>query len=181
MPERTLVLCPPEGELNPQIVGSFLEQLTLLDSMKGRINVVITSDGGWSQGGMAIYDAIRNTVNPVTTIGLGSVSSIAVLILQAGDTRLLGPNCGVFLHEMSWGGDASLKDLKRTAEEVHILQDRYCKLIADRSGGAAGGGVNAETVLKLCKEEVLLDAETALKLGLIDGILDGRPIMKKKK
>lgn len=174
MPERTIVLCPPEGELNPQSVAVFLEQLMHLDSTKGPITVVITSDGGWSQGGMAIYDAIRSCANHVTTVGLGSVSSIAVLILQAGDVRLLGPNTGIFMHEMSWGGEAGLKDLKRTTQEVHLLQERYCDLIGERSGTSSGN------ILKMCKEEVLLDADSALALGLVDGILEAKTLKKKK-
>lgn len=163
MQERVIVVCP-NGEVDGQVTKDFLESFAILDSEPGPIKVIICSDGGWFSGGMAIYEAIRSSRNTVTTQGLGTVGSIAVLILQAGDKRLIGEHTTIFLHETSIHFEGGVTSAKAMVDETERLHKTYCNLLANRSGADIG------IIGRLCKTETYLTAKEALALGLVDGV-----------
>jgi len=177
MTKHSIICCPPE-EVNPAFVNEFLREFYVIDSLEenaGDINVVITSDGGWSQGGMAIFDALMNANNKVVTTGLGAVSSIAVLIFQAGTERWIGPSASLFLHEMSLHGEGPVTHMRRSVAECERLHV-YNKALSSRSGGI----LTPADIQKMCVDETLLTPEEAIERGLADRIL-GQPKKKDKK
>lgn len=178
MEERVIVLCPA-GDIDGQVVEKFLEQFTILDAEDGPIKVIICSDGGWVAGGIAIYEAIRTARNHVTTVGMGTVGSIAVLCLQAGDKRVLTENTVVFLHEISVHFEGDVTSARGVVAETERLFKQYCDLVARESN------VDANFISGLCKAETHLTATEALGAGLIDEVLSTedveQPQPKKKK
>lgn len=161
---RTLVICP-EQEIDGNAVKEFLESFAHLDAEKGPIEVRICCQGGWTEGAMAIHDAIKFARNEVTTVGMGVIASAAVVIMQAGHKRLMAPNATIFLHETSMHTDSAVTKLQNDLREAVRLHTRYCKLIADRAG------LELETILTLCKEETYLSSDVASTLKLTDGIM----------
>lgn len=175
MQERSIVLCP-NGEVDGQVTKEFMETLAILDMEDGPIKVIICSDGGWFSGGVAIYEAIRGSRNFITTQGLGTVGSIAVLILQAGDKRLIGEHTTVFLHETSIHFEGGVTSAKSMVDETERLHKVYCNILSNRSGA------HVLNIQQLCKTETYLTAKEALALGLVDGVqVDAvKPPAKKK-
>lgn len=161
MSPRTILLCE---DIGAETVNSMLEALLVLDSEKGDIEVRICSDGGWTQGAMAIYDAIRACRNRVITIGTGSVGSAAVLVLQAGDERRLTPNATLYLHQTSYEGGGSASTMSVMAAETVRIHEQYCRLIAARSN------LDTPYVLAMCSGDKFVPATEAIDLGLADGI-----------
>jgi ATP-dependent Clp protease protease subunit len=163
------------GEINPETVTEFLKEFSELDASSGPIEVRICSDGGWCEGGFAIFDAIQTAANDVTTIGLGSVGSIAVLIFNAGHKRVLAPNAVLFLHETSSHFEASLSQLNMLTKEINRLHSQYCQRLSERTGW------ELKEVEKACAKEMYLPAEAALTLGFADAILTRPPKPAKRK
>jgi ATP-dependent protease ClpP protease subunit len=182
MNERTLVLCPSES-LDGAEVRAFLEAFSALDAEPGLIKVLICSDGGWTNGAFAIYDAIVNANNPVVTVAMGTVGSAAVVIHQAGKLRLVGKNAVFFLHEGGTELHEKFSAMKRFLSEGERLDAQYRRLISERSG------IPEEAVKKLCDGDSFVPAEDAINLGLADGYLEPgmklviakKPKPKKKK
>lgn len=161
MSQRTILLCE---DIGPETVHGMLEALLALDAEDGDIEVRICSDGGWTQGAMAIYDAIRACRNRVTTIGTGSIGSAAVLVLQAGDTRLLTPNATIYLHQTSYDGGGSVATMKAMADETERIHKQYCSLISHRSG------IDLPVFMKMCEGDKFIEPLGACAVGLIDGV-----------
>lgn len=160
------------GELLDGKAYKYLPALLMLDETPGPIRVVIVSEGGEEDGGFAIYDTIRSLKNTVTTIGVGRVYSIAALILQAGDRRLLSANCQLMMHNgtVELHGDVRSDEIKKLALESVRNDGRYHKAIADRSK------VDLWDLKKWCKAERYFNAEEAVELGFADAIAGAKDL-----
>ncbi|WNM70285.1 Clp protease-like protein [Myxococcus phage Mx1] len=176
METRTLVLC---DEITSESTKDFLQAFLALDASRGPIEVRICSGGGWTGGGFAIYDAIRHAKNTVTTVGTGLVGSMATLIFQAGDKRVLMKNTAVFLHPISMGGEGYLSVLETHLQEAKRLQEQYIQEMSARTGRTV------HEIKKLCSKDVFFDADEAITYGLADEIAKRkqhpRPRPKKQK
>jgi len=66
------------------------------------MEIVFTSPGGSVVDGMALYDFIqtlRSDGHHITTTALGMAASMAGVLLQAGDTRVMGRESWLLIHE----------------------------------------------------------------------------------
>jgi ATP-dependent Clp protease, protease subunit len=144
----------------------FLESESLED-----IKILLNSSGGEDYSGLAIYDAIKNSSCFITIIGLGSIMSMASLVLQAGDHRALMPNSTMMLHV----GYASIQNehnhnLIRESKEI----ERLIKLSADIYL-ARMKEKNAELTKKdidnLLQFNTYITAKGAVNMGLADEVL----------
>lgn len=160
------------GEVDHEMAKQLIVDLQTLDATEGPIVIVMTSAGGNEGAGYAIFDAIRMTHNPVTILAYGEVMSIAALVLQAADNRLLSPECRFLIHNgsvPSGGDDEGYIDADKLiarAKETIRNNHRYHKLIAHRSG------LPLAKIKTFCKQETLFWAEEAVKLGFADGIIN---------
>jgi ATP-dependent Clp protease protease subunit len=163
MSMRTIVFAPAE-EVDPAYVAAFLETFLELDSTKGTIKILICTFGGWSEGGMAIFDAIRASKNKVITVATGLVASIGVLIHQAGDERLMTENAFLFFHMSGAAHEGTVKQVVSASRQLERIHERYERLIAERAG------LDVNTVRELCAHDTYVDKNLAHKLSLINGI-----------
>jgi ATP-dependent protease ClpP protease subunit len=70
------------------------------------INLIINSPGGYSHSGWALIDTIAAIKNPVHTVAMGDISSMATLIFITGDVRKMSGNAVAMIHNFStvaWG------------------------------------------------------------------------------
>ena len=77
------------------------EQVKSFGSELKQLSIKINSGGGDVIEGFAIYDylnTIKKSGVTVNTEGIGIVGSIATVIFQAGDERMLHPNTEFFIH-----------------------------------------------------------------------------------
>jgi ATP-dependent Clp protease protease subunit len=153
------------GDVTERMLLYFQTGLWLLDGSDKPITVYLTSNGGDIYAGLGIYDAIKACTSPVRVVGRGYICSMATAILQAGDERILEPNCTVMAHQARSASDYVLvQNLTRTAAEYERSNDVMCNLIASRMGIS----------LKQFKTRFLLDtyftAERAVAEGLADQV-----------
>lgn len=156
------------GELSAEKSYQYVPSIRLMDETPGPIRVVIMSNGGEESGGFALFDTLRSLRNPVITVGFGHVYSIAALIFQAGDRRLLASNCEIMMHNGSIhleGGDTDTDLLERIAAEAVRNNGRYHRAIADRAG------VDLQKMAEWCKKERYFSAQEAVAEGLADQVV----------
>jgi len=126
------------------------------------------SPGGEESGGFALFDTIRSLRNKVITIGFGGIYSIAALVFQAGDTRLLAPNAQLMMHNGSIsleGGDLNTDMVQQMAKEATQNNRRYHAAIAVRCE------LDLQKVEEWCRQEKYFLSGEAIKEGLADGLV----------
>lgn len=160
------------GEVNKDLADEIARQLLILDSddEKKPIYMYIDSPGGDVDAGFAIYDIIRFVKAPVYLIGMGLIASAATLILLAvqKDRRFGLPNSRYLIHQPLGGMSGVATDIEIFAKDMEKIRAKINKIIAD------GTGTPLEQVTKDTDRDYWLDADQAVKYGLINSIITTR-------
>ena len=133
------------------------------------MTVIFNSPGGAVLDGLALFDylkQLRRLGHHVTTIALGRAASMGAVLLQAGDTRIIGENSFLLVHEVSHIGSGKVSELEDGVEFTKRLQKRLLAILADRSTLS-----EKEIQRRWARKEWWLDAEEAVALGLADQLL----------
>jgi ATP-dependent protease ClpP protease subunit len=154
------------GAINSETASQVIMALRQLDrASKKNITLVMSSGGGEESAGWTIYDALILARSKIIAQCYGECMSIAMLILQGCDTRLLSPNCRTMLHNGSVSYNGPLEKVRGALKEENFLTEQYYEKLADRSD------LSSKEVQKLCDDETYMDAETTIKHGFADGVL----------
>ena len=95
-PARLIAL---SGEIEEEVAIEVIKNIRLLDHVNSEdITILINSGGGEVAQGMAIYDAIRECNSKVITHVVGPTASMASIIFQAGDERVISSNATLMIH-----------------------------------------------------------------------------------
>lgn len=153
------------GEINKDLAEKIVSQLLILeaDDDKKTIYMYIDSPGGDVDAGFAIFDMIRFIKAPVVLIGMGLIASAATLVLLAvpKEMRIGLPNSRYLIHQPMSGMQGVATDIEIHAKEMEKTRAILNKLIADETG------TSLEQVTKDTERDYWLDAEEAVKYGLI--------------
>lgn len=170
VPSRTLFL---SGEITRETVDSTIRGLVLLNhlSSEDSIRLVLNSDGGEVNQGLALMDCIASIPAVVTIDVVGEACSMAAIILQAGDIRRLSANSRVMIHVGSEGYDENHATIirrwaKYQAKEDKICTDKVLERIRERHPDFTRGRLN-----RLMDFDTILTANEAIELGLADEII----------
>jgi len=131
------------------------------------IDLHISSVGGDIFDGVAIYNALRTHPALVTSVVDSMAASIASVITQAGDRRVMLTGSQMMIHEaqgFALGNSADMRDL------ADIL-DRQTDLIAEIYAEASGGSGKKNRFLSLMREETWFNASEAVAEGLADEVV----------
>ena len=136
------------------------------------IKLYVSTYGGSADEMAALVD-IMNVVKkdcPIETIGIGKVMSAGVLILASGSKgeRYIGKNCRVMIHSVIAGNHGSLHNLENELTEIKKMQDIYLQSLADATNMTKK---QLKSFMRR-KQNVYLNAEEAIKLGIADKILE---------
>ena len=130
------------------------------------INFWVESYGGDIYPTLALYDRIKTCPCPVRFFGYGALMSAITSILCVCDDRFLFRNARVMVHEGSDGAEDRSSHFQVTAKECAIMNDFFDAIYAENSF------VDAHTWKEICKMDVYLSAEEAIRLGLADVIVE---------
>lgn len=160
--------------LNSEIEDSTLELfLKAFDEFErgqnpGPIRIEISSYGGDVYEMLGIIDRMRSSPCHIITRGFGKIMSAATFILAAGDERYMGACSWMMTHEMSDIVKGKMGDIKNEIKHSEALEDQMFMLYEQFSEGKT----KAQVFKKLSTgKDHYFDAETALKLGLIDKVI----------
>lgn len=162
------------GPIDKMAAYRFIAGFKTMDRTKGPIHILVSSEGGDTDAGRAIYETIRTAENPTIVEGLGVVASAAVPILQAGTARFLNPHTTVMIHNVSFEIDGGIGTpvVKFLAKEADELNQWYYNVMAERTGRSV------KDIERWCEEETAFPAEEAVKHGFADRVLAPRPLPK---
>lgn len=144
------------------------------------ITLVINSEGGVVEPGLQLYDVIRLSKAPITTIGI-NCASMATILLVAGNERLAFPHSRFMLHLLSGGARGELKDVEIAVKELRKIQTMLTDCYIECGVKAGLRTKNKETIRKRLMKDVddgdfWLNAEEAVKYGLVDRIVEPKDL-----
>lgn len=155
--------------IDEDAVSDFISSFYALlgDPSVKQIMVKINSFGGSISCGIAIAEEIRLSPKTVITVAQGTVASIAVLILEAGDVRLMTKFSDILMHKpiSILEGEYSGNELQQMIERSKKTEKTVLNYISGKTGRSPE---EIETDIGTLK---IFLAEEALKYGLIDEII----------
>jgi ATP-dependent Clp protease, protease subunit len=169
--ERIVFITGPiEDGMSTLVVAQllFLEA----ENPKKEISMYINSPGGVVTSGMAIYDTMQFIRPPVSTLCVGQAASMGSLLLTAGEKgqRFVLPNARILLHQPSGGFQGQASDIERHAEDIIKLKRRLEEVYVRHTGQTR------ETIERTLDRDFMMSAEEAKQFGLIDAVIEKRPV-----
>ena len=166
------------GPLHDELASVVVAQLLFLESEDPGVPVAfyINSPGGVVSAGLSIYDTMQYIRCPVQTLCMGQASSMASLLLAAGEPghRQSLPHGRIMVHQPSGGFQGSAADIERQANEILYLRTRLNQIYARHTGRTV------EEVEQALDRDTFMSPEEAKAWGLIDEVIERRPEEEQK-
>lgn len=159
------------GAVEDKTARDIVTRLLLLDADKPgeEIKFYINSPGGVVTSGMVIYDTMQLIQSPVSTICMGLAASMGSILLSAGTKgkRSIYPHGEVMIHQPSLGGhyQANSADIEIQANQIKKTKELGAKILA------ANCGKKVEQIMKDFDRDYWMDAQEAVKYGIVDSVL----------
>mmetsp|Transcript_37930 Transcript_37930/g.88261 ORF Transcript_37930/g.88261 Transcript_37930/m.88261 type:complete len:201 (-) Transcript_37930:233-835(-) len=159
-----------DDEIANQIIGVML-YLDNEDSTKP-IYLYINCPGGSVIAGLAIYDTMMHIKSDVITINIGLAASMASFIMAAGTRgrRMALPHSRIMIHQPMGGAQGQAEDIKVEAAQIMRIRDNLVKMYSMMSGQTQA------SITEALDRDNFMSAEDALKFGLIDKVIDIKPL-----
>jgi ATP-dependent Clp protease protease subunit len=156
--------------INDQVSNLIVAQLLYLSSedSEAPIQMYINSPGGQVYAGMAIYDTMQMIPNPISTLAVGMTASFATVLLTSGTKgqRYALPHATIHMHQPLGGASGQASDIEIQAKEILRLKDRLNEILAEHTGQTI------KAIEKDTNRDFYLDAEGAVKYGLVDQVME---------
>ena len=163
------------GGIEDHVSSVICAQLLFLESEnpKKDIAMYINSPGGVVTSGLAIYDTMQYIRPAVSTVCIGQAASMGSLLLAAGekDKRFALPNSRIMIHQPSGGAQGQATDIEIQAREILSLRARLNDIYVQHTGQKLAA------VEEALERDTYLSPEDSLKFGLIDQVVDKRPLL----
>jgi ATP-dependent Clp protease protease subunit len=136
------------------------------------IHVYINSPGGIVTSGLAIYDTMQYIRPKVSTICLGQASSIAALLLGAGEKgkRYALPHSRIMIHQPMGGFQGQASDVDIQAREILRLREELNRILA-RHTSQLLDKIQADT-----DRDFYMTGHQAKEYGIVDEVVIQRPV-----
>jgi ATP-dependent protease ClpP protease subunit/ssDNA-binding Zn-finger/Zn-ribbon topoisomerase 1 len=157
--------------------GWFSEGLTAkafvaqVAGVKGPLEVHINSGGGDVFDGIAIGNALRGHAGRVTTVTDGLAASIASVIAQAGQERVIQPGAMMMIHDASGACYGDAGEMAKMTETLDAVSGNIADIYASRSGKTPGFWRDQ------MKAETWYTADEAVAAGLADRVGEGEALL----
>lgn len=160
-------------QITDQMSASVVAQLLTLESKDPNkpITIYINSPGGSVSAGFAIYDVMNNISNPIITIANGLAASMAAILLSSGTRgqRYAMPNSTIMIHQPLGAAQGQASEISIMAQQILKTKEKLNILLSKNTG------TPLTDIIKACDRDNYLNAEEALKLGIIDKIIKIKP------
>jgi ATP-dependent Clp protease, protease subunit len=162
------------GPVEDNMATLVVAQLLFLEAEnpKKEISMYINSPGGVVTSGMAVYDTMQFIRPAVSTTVIGQAASMGSLLLCAGekDMRFALKNARVMVHQPSGGFQGQASDIERHAKEILEMRNRLNQLYSKHTGQ------KLDVIEDALERDTFLTADGARDFGLIDKVIDKRPV-----
>ena len=165
------------GQVEDHMASLIVAQLLFLESENPSkdISMYINSPGGVVTAGLSIYDTMQYIRPKVSTVCIGQACSMGSFLLAAGEPgmRVALPNARIMIHQPSGGAQGMASDIEIQAREILRIRARMNSLYAKFTGKTV------EEIEVAMDRDNFLEADEALKFGLIDKVFATRPDAEK--
>jgi ATP-dependent Clp protease protease subunit len=162
------------GQVEDYMANLIVAQLLFLESENPDkdIHLYINSPGGSVTAGLSIYDTMQFVKPDVSTICLGQAASMGAVLLAAGaeGKRYCLPNARTMIHQPLGGAQGQATDIQIQAKEILVIRERLNGILADHTGQSA------DTIQNDTERDNFMDAAASKDYGLVDEVLDKRPV-----
>ena len=160
------------GHVGKDTVQPCMDRLNSWDVMDPgcEMTIIFNSPGGAVIDGMALFDYIRfmrGKGHRVTIIALGYAASMAGVLLQAGDHRVMAKGSWLLIHEVAFSTSGKIGEIEDMYKFGERLKEQAASVFIERSGGKLTRAVLTEN---WTRKDWWLSPGEALALGLIDEI-----------
>ncbi|MFW2440275.1 MAG: ATP-dependent Clp endopeptidase proteolytic subunit ClpP [Arenicellales bacterium] len=160
------------GQVEDHMANLIVAQMLYLESENPDkdIHLYVNSPGGAVTSGMAIYDTMQFIKPDVSTVCLGQAASMGALILTGGAAgkRYCLPHSRIMIHQPLGGFQGQASDIEIHAREILRVRERLNEILQMHSGQ------DLSTIETDTERDRFMEAEEALKYGLIDKVIADR-------
>ena len=160
------------GQVEDHMASLIVAQLLYLESENSRdISMYINSPGGVVTAGMAIHDTMQYIKPRVSTVCVGQAASMGSFLLASGEPgmRIALPNSRIMVHQPSGGARGMASDIEIQAKEILRIRQRMNDLYAKYTGQTL------TDIERAMDRDTFLEADEALKFGIVDKVFESRP------
>ncbi len=159
------------SEINSDTVKPVIDWIlknNLIRSPFDKLTLIINSGGGNVTDAFALIDTMKGSSIPVYTIGLGEISSAALMIFMAGHGggRVMTPNASILSHQYSWGRWGKEHELVSSSRGIDLTSE----MILTHYKKCTGMTEKKIREVLLPPQDVWLNAKEAKKHGLCDKV-----------
>ena len=163
-------------QVQDSMANTVIAQMLFLESEDPDkdINLYINSPGGSVTAGLAIYDTMQYIRPDIATICMGQATSMGALLLAAGakGKRYALPHARVMIHQPLGGAQGQATDIDIQAKEIMKIKELIHKILVKHTG---------QTLDKIrhdTERDYFMDAEEAMRYGIVDRIITEREMGK---
>ena len=136
-----------------------------LQKHSGDVTVFINSPGGDVFAASQIYTMLRNHSGKVTVKIDGIAASAASVVAMAGEETLISPTGMLMCHNPMTCAMGNKADMEKAIALLDEVKESIINAYAEKSH------LSRNKIARLMDEETWMNAEKALQLGFVDGIL----------
>ena len=156
--------------IDDQVANVIVAQLLFLsrEDPEKEIQMYINSPGGVIYSGLAIYDTMQMLSNPISTVAVGVTASFGTVLLTAGTKgrRYALPNATIHLHQPLGGAQGQATDIEIQTKQILRLRTLLNDILVKHTGQSL------EVIKRDTDRDFYLDAQEAVKYGLVDQVLE---------
>lgn len=150
-----------ESETSAEYFRKALAEIPETDTIELHIN----SYGGSVKEGVAIYNQLRNKkCKEIVAYVDGFAYSIASIILQAADRRIMGLGTSLLIHNMWLSVSGNADDLRKAADDLDVLMESNRQIYMDRVN------ISEEQLIEMLNAETYLTPQQAVEMGFADEV-----------
>lgn len=150
-----------ESETSAKYFKKALENVSESDTIELHIN----SYGGSVKEGVAIYNLLKQKkCKEIVAYVDGFAYSIASVILQAADRRIMGLGTSLLIHNMWLSIAGNADDLRKAADDLDVLMESNRQIYLERAN------VTEEELINMMNKETYLTPEKAVEMGFADEV-----------
>jgi len=166
-------------QVHDGMANTIIAQLLFLESEDPEkdINLYINSPGGSVTAGLAIYDTMQYIRPAVTTICMGQATSMGALLLAAGakGKRYALPHSRIMIHQPLGGAQGQATDIDIQAREILKIRELLNQILVKHTGQPM------EKIRLDTERDFFMDAQEAVKYGIVDKVISEREMGKAPK
>lgn len=150
-----------ESETSAKYFKEALEEVSESDTIELHIN----SYGGSVKEGVAIYNLLKQKkCKEIVAYVDGIAYSIASIILQAADRRIMGLGTSILIHNIWLSIAGNAEELRKAADDLDVLMESNKQIYLERVT------ITEEELTDMMNKETYLTPEQAVEMGFADEV-----------